>query len=101
MIPMFHKQLFIPAIFCLWTILSFGQRDMGFSESLAKLSDSLLKSEIASFTSKGASFKPADPPSKVGLTELSISHCTDTAVHLSWSTFTSSVSTFIHIYFTS
>lgn len=97
---LFHRQVIGLTIFCLLKMVTFGQTDTTFSESLITLSDSVLKKEIALFTIKGASSQKTDSLRKTALTEISITQCTDSEVHLSWSTFTSSVSTFIHIYFT-
>tara|TARA_R110000737_G_scaffold352064_1_gene396532 strand:+ start:89149 stop:89685 length:537 start_codon:yes stop_codon:yes gene_type:complete len=77
-----------------------GQTETTDAESLTTLTDSLLKREISLFTTTGASLKNTDSLLKTTLTEISITHCIDSVVDLSWSTATSSVSTFIHIYFT-
>jgi len=69
------------------------------SANFSSLTDSLIKREVAFFTVKGASFKETGLPSKTQLKEIPLRRCTDKEVHLSWSTFTSTVSTFIHIYF--
>ncbi len=61
--------------------------------------DSLVKSEIALFTVKGASIKTQDSLRKEKLKEIPVRYCTNMEVNLWWSTFTSKVSTFIHIYF--
>lgn len=95
----FYKLSFAFIIFCFIGVLSFGQTNMAISESLATLSDSLLKSEISSFTAKGNSLKLNDSLSKTVLIEIPIHSCSDKEVHLSWSTFFSSVSTFIDIHF--
>ena len=60
------------------------------------LSDSLIKSEVILFTHKGTALKKSDSLSKTMLMEIPISSCSEQEVHLSWSTVTSSVSTFIH-----
>lgn len=69
------------------------------SLSLTELSDSLIKSEVAAFTLKGATLKETDQLSRAALTEMPVHNCSDKEVYLSLSTFTSSVSTFIHFYF--
>ena len=90
------------------TTLLLGQLCFGQTDSLSikvdsvnfiGLSDSLIKSEIAFFTINGSVFKKTDSSSKVVLTEIPVRNCSENEVHLSLSTFTSSVSTFIHLYF--
>jgi len=68
------------------------------SISFESLSDSLIKCEVASFTLKGASLKKTNSIFKVVLTEIPVRSCTDNKVDLWWSTFGSSVSTFIHFF---
>lgn len=99
MTTVFLRNIFILTIFCLFSAWVYGQSDITTSESLTDLSDGLLKNEIASFTIKGNSFKGADTLIKLNLIEIPIKYCSDKEVHLNWSTFTSSVSTFIHLYF--
>jgi len=83
--------------------LCFGQTGYSSSKvdsvSFDLLSDSLIKCEVAFFTLKGASLKKTDSLSNVVLTEIPIRSCSDQEVHLSLSTFTSSVSTYIHLFF--
>lgn len=67
--------------------------------SFESLSDSLIKCEVEFFTLKGASLKKTDSLFKVVLTEIPVHSCTDNNVDLWWSTFGSSLSTFIHFYF--
>jgi hypothetical protein len=67
--------------------------------SVVTLSDSLIKSEVALFTQKGAALKKSDSLSRAALMEIPIRSCSEKEVYLSWSTVTSSVSTFIHFYF--
>ncbi|HMG88993.1 MAG TPA: hypothetical protein VK589_03000 [Chryseolinea sp.] len=69
------------------------------SANFSSLTDSLIKREVAFFTVKGSSFKETDLLNKTQLSEIPVRNCTDKEVHLSWSTFTSAVSTFIDIYF--
>ena len=92
------RYFFTSTIFYFSLVLTFGQTKTATSESLVNVSDSLLKSEIASFTKKGASLKLKDSLPKAQLIEIPIRNCSDKEVHLSRSTFFSSVSTFIHIY---
>lgn len=68
------------------------------SATFFSLTDSLIKREVALFTIKGSSIKET-LPGKIPLMEIPVRHCTDGEVHLSWSKFIGSVSTFIHIYF--
>lgn len=96
---MHRTSAFYLTIFCLASILSFGQSAMKKSESLIALSDSLIKSEIASFTIKGKFIDDTETTAKYSLNEISMQSCTDKEVHLGLSTLTSSVSTFIHFYF--
>lgn len=84
---------------CIATICSQGQANITISESLTGLSDSVMKSEIASFTIIGASLNKTGTLAKSALIEIPLLYCSDKEVHLSLSTFTSSVSTFIHLYF--
>ena len=86
-------------VFCLTSVFIYGQSATTISESLTMLSDSLLKKEISSFTFKGKALKQGDSYAKSTLEEIPIRNCSDNEVHLYWSTFTSSVSTFIHLYF--
>jgi hypothetical protein len=76
-----------------------GQTGNANSESLAGISDPLMKREIASFTITGTSFHKSDSLSNQGLAAIPVSHCSDKEVHFSWSTFPGSVNTFIHLYF--
>ena len=92
------EYFFLLTVFCFVTLLTSGQTSTTISESLVNVSDSLLKNEIASFTKKGNSLQLKDSLIKTGLIEIPICNCSDKAVHLWWSTFFSSVSTFIHIY---
>jgi len=94
----FYRHFFAFIIFSLLGILSFGQTKTAISESLENISDIILKSEISSFTAKGNSLKLTDSLSKTLLIEIPIGGCSDKHVYLSWSTFFSSVSTFIDIY---
>ena len=69
------------------TVCFFGQTNATISESLTSLSDSIMKSEVSSFTLKGSSLKKTDSLSKILLIEIPISYCTDKVVLLSKSKF--------------
>ena len=86
-------------IFCVIAVSSQGQTKTAISESLVQLSDSVMKGEIASFTITGAALNKTGSLAEPALTAIPIRNCSDKEVHLSWNTFTSSVSTFIHLYF--
>jgi hypothetical protein len=99
------KQFIIIATIFLCNQVCYGQPNRPISdtikdkESYIAISDSLMKNEIAFFNIKGSSLKKADPLAQKQLTEITVSYCTDNEVHLSWSTFFGSMSTFISIYF--
>ena len=61
--------------------------------------DSLIKREIAFFTISGTALRDTSLQIESQLKEIPIRYCSDKEVYLSWDTFTSSVSTFINIYF--
>ncbi len=99
MTTVFYRHILPSAIFCLVSVFTYGQSHTTISESLNTLSDSLLKTEIASFTVKGSAVKQADNSIKTTLIEIPVRNCAENKVDLYRSTFTSSVSTFIHLYF--
>jgi hypothetical protein len=93
----FGAILFL-SITCLPFSVIYGQVDPT-SESLAKVSDSLLKKEIGSFTRIKLGGEASSLPLREPLIDIPLQNCSDSQVHLSLSKFNSSVSTFIHLYF--
>lgn len=96
-----NAKHFIYAMACCLAALSMhGQAPTGMSSGLDQITDTLIRREIATFTVTGASLYTGDSSGKKKLREIATRYCDNGEVHLSWSTFTSSVSTFIHLYFT-
>lgn len=99
---MMVKQLAIIILLLLVGQFTFGQNSsepVYDSINFNSVTDSLIKHELASFTVKGASYLKKYSLSRVELTEVPVRECTENEVYLSLSTFFSSVSTFIHLYF--
>lgn len=67
------------------------------SESLQNIADSTIKKEISFFTKKGKRLTTDSLQTK--LIEIPISNCSEKSINWAASSFFSSVSTFIHIYF--
>ncbi|MFT3934172.1 MAG: hypothetical protein QM726_11190 [Chitinophagaceae bacterium] len=93
------RYIFLLTTFCFASIIACGQEGISSSESLVNLSNSLIKKEIAGFAIKGKTLAQENNSIKPNLHEIPLRNCSDNEVHLSLSTFTSSVSTFIHLYF--
>jgi hypothetical protein len=90
------KFMLLLILICFFNGTSGAQTNPFERESLTKLSDSIIRNEMISFTLKGKT----QSSKQIGkLMEIPIRHCSETTVHLGYSTFFSSISTFIHLYF--
>lgn len=69
------------------------------SESLSKVSDSILKTEIGTFTRMKFGGEATSPILKQPLINIPLQYCSGNQVSLSLSKWNSSISTFIHLYF--
>ncbi|MDH7463916.1 hypothetical protein QEG73_21620 [Chitinophagaceae bacterium 26-R-25] len=90
------KYLLYLAFFCCMTAYAFAQPNF-YAETISNVSDSVIMKEIASFTKAGRLLHPDTLQAK--LVEIPISSCSDKSINWAASSFFSSISTFIHIYF--
>ena len=83
---------------CFFGFASIAQNSPA-TQTLANVSDTLIKREISSFSRAKNISQEAIRSLKSPLIEIPLQHCSESEVHLSLSKFNSSVSTFIHLYF--
>jgi hypothetical protein len=101
------NEMMVKLLAIILSILLIGQLTFGQNSSepehdsinFNSVTDSIIKQELASFTVKGVSYLKTDSLSSVELKEIPVRICSENEVYLSLSTFFSSVSTYIHLYF--